>query len=79
MDNQSERTELKKTIDALNTLYMVVFGASLVIIVLQALHAVEGSGWTVVWAITLGSAVLVRMYRTSLVNKYNESSGGPLA
>jgi len=61
MDAQLDN--LKATIARLQVLYFVLFGASLVLLVTR---------WsTVVWAITLGSAVVTRLYRGSLVNKYN--------
>jgi hypothetical protein len=61
MDAQLE--QLKSTISRLQVLYFVLFGASLVLLV---------SRWsTVLWAISLGSAVICRLYRSSLVNKYN--------
>ena len=61
MDSQLE--ELKSTISRLQVLYFVLFGVSLVLLVTR---------WsTVAWAISLGSAVVCRLYRSSLVNKHN--------
>jgi hypothetical protein len=65
-----EIASLKSTIGALQIGYFVLFGISLAMIAYN-------SG-TVIWALTLVSAVGVRLYRTSLVNKYNAAiSNGP--
>jgi len=74
-----ELASLKATIDRLAILYPILFGASLVIIVLQTMtpHGFGGP-LSLVWAMTLGGAVATRLYRNSLVTKYNASiSKGP--
>jgi len=62
---------LKSKISMLQILYGVLFGASLVIILLQYSSMGFSSNTTAVWAVALGGAVVTRLYRTSLVNKYN--------
>lgn len=66
-----EMEALKSRISMLQILYALLFGASLVIIVLQGTSVGFSSGSTMAWACTLGGAVATRIYRTSLVNKYN--------
>ena len=72
-----ELATLKRTIDRLQLLYGVLFGGSLMILIV---------GWGgmpywahLAWGFSLGGAVLTRMKRTSLVNKYNRilTGGGP--
>jgi hypothetical protein len=60
---------LKRKIDALQLLYVVLFVASLVLIV--AGYRVHTASVNVLWAFALGGAVLVRIFRQSLVRKYN--------
>lgn len=61
---------LKKKISVLQALYLVLFLASLVLLVARWTTPLPGAS-QLVWAVTLGGAVVVRIYRTSLVNKYN--------
>jgi len=61
---------MKKRIDALQILYFVLFAASLVLIVYNY-QAHAASSFHVLWAVALGSAVITRLIRQSLVNKYN--------
>jgi hypothetical protein len=49
----------------------VLFGISLVVILLQYMSIGFSGGSTAVWALTLGGAIATRLYRTSLVNRYN--------
>ena len=61
---------LKKKIDAMQILYVVLFIASLVLLVTNwQTHA--DSSMHVVWAVSLGGAVLVRVIRQQMVAKYN--------
>ena len=62
---------LKKKTDLLQKVYLGLFVFSLVLIVVRRA--------TLLWALVLGSAVCVRLYRQSLVNKYNAivARGGP--
>ena len=66
-----EMAALKSTIGMLQVLYGVLFGTSLVIILLQYTSMGFSSNSTAFWAVALGGAVVTRLYRTSLVNKYN--------
>jgi hypothetical protein len=78
--NETERAQLKSKIDSLQTLYGVLFVASLV--ALGARWMVPGFRSAItfaLWALLLAGAVFVRLYRTSLVNRYNASiQRGPL-
>jgi len=60
---KEEIAALKSKIDMLRIVYFIVFALSLGMIAMKV--------DTVLWAITLGSAVAIRLYRSSLVNKYN--------
>ena len=68
---------LKRTIDRLQILYGVLFGSSLAILVIGWGHMPYYAN--LAWAMTLGGAVLTRLKRQSLVNKYNRilSGGAP--
>ena len=69
--------KLRHTIAALQVLYFVMFGASLLFLVVNFGHkSAQQHLW---WAISLGGAVIVRLVRTSLVNKHNRllAGGGP--
>jgi hypothetical protein len=69
--NAQEIAELKSKISTLQIVYFVVFALSLVLIVTRVS--------TPLWAITLGSGVAIRLYRNSLINKYNQAiSKGPV-
>ena len=68
---REELVALKSRIDTLQIVYAALFGASLLIIVLQRTVATFGAATTLGWAMTLGGAVATRLYRTSLINKYN--------
>jgi hypothetical protein len=67
-----ELAALKTRISLLQVLYILLFGSSLVIIIIQRTSSYRSaSDLTVYFAILLGSAVCTRLYRTSLVNKFN--------
>ncbi len=70
MTNEIDLAALAGRLKFLNILYLALFGASLAMIVLQVS--------ALLWACTLGSAVCVRLYRGSQLNKYNAAKGGPL-
>lgn len=66
-----DQAALKSRIDRLQIAYVVLFLGSIAMLVGNWFvlgHTPLGTG---VWAVTLGSAVLTRIYRTSLVNRYN--------
>jgi hypothetical protein len=66
---------MKKRISMLQGLYFVLFIASLVLLVWNwQSHAPQYMH--VLWAFTLGGAVVVRLIRQSLVNKYNSALMG---
>ena len=62
--SEQDLAALKTKINVLLGVYLVLFGASIVMIILKT--------DTLMWGVTLGSAVLCRVYRTSVVNRYNE-------
>lgn len=62
---------MKSRISMLLVAYALLFGASLVIIIMQYSDRRHAGDLTIYWALCLGGAVLTRLYRTSLVNKYN--------
>jgi hypothetical protein len=64
-----EVAKLRRTIASLQVLYFVLFSASLVLLVVNFGH--KSAEQHLFWAIALGGAVIVRLIRTSLVNKYN--------
>jgi hypothetical protein len=67
----AELIAMKKKIGFLQALYFVLFVLSLVLIVYNyQTHA--ASSMHVLWAVALGGAVVVRLIRQSLVNKYNQ-------
>jgi hypothetical protein len=66
---------MKKKIDAMQIAYFVLFVASLVLLITNwQTHA--QSSMHVLWAVTLGGAVLVRVIRQSMVAKYNSALMG---
>lgn len=68
----AELGALKRRIGMLQMLYGVLFGLSLIVLVYQYTdHTHRSSGTTMLWACTLGGAVLVRLIRQGMVNKYN--------
>jgi hypothetical protein len=70
----TELASLKSKIDALRILYVILFFGSLGIIVLQ--YTAHMGGLTLLWALLLGGAVLTRLTRQSMVNKYNSMLAG---
>lgn len=72
--DDSELAKMKSTINLLQTIYGVLFALSLVILIGRWTIGLPGVAM-IVWAIALGGAVAVRLYRTSLVNKYNTAMG----
>jgi hypothetical protein len=70
-----ELVAMKKKIDAMQLLYVVLFVASLVLLIFNWQTHAESS-MHVVWAISLGGAVLVRVIRQSMVAKYNSALMG---
>jgi hypothetical protein len=64
-------------IGALQVLYFLLFAASLLLLVVNFGH--KSSQQHLWWAISLGGAIVVRLVRTSLVNKHNRllAGGGP--
>ena len=76
----TEEAKLQSTAKTLQTLYAVLFGASILILILQATAMGFEAGGTIVWALTLGGAIGCRLKRTSVVNRLNQisnSRGGP--
>jgi len=64
-----ELVALKKKINVLQGLYAVLFIASLILLVTN--FGKRDSDMTILWACSLGAAVLTRLYRQSQVSKYN--------
>jgi hypothetical protein len=73
-----ELVAMKKRIDAMQILYVALFVASLVLLITNW-QTNASSSMHVVWALSLGGAVLVRVIRSSMVSKYNSavSNGRP--
>ncbi len=65
----AELAKLRRTISALQVVHFVLFGASLVLLVVN--FGQQSSEQNLWWAITLGGAVIARVVRTSFVNKHN--------
>jgi len=74
MNNEIDLDALRSRIKMLQIAYFVLFGLSLIMIVMQR-SSPTGPDTTIVWACCLGGAVITRLYRTSLVNKYNAALG----
>jgi len=77
MGHETELASLKSKIDALRILYVILFFGSLGVIVVQ--YTAHVGGLTLLWALLLGGAVVTRLTRQSMVNKYNSllAGGGP--
>jgi hypothetical protein len=73
-DVNAELASLKSKIDALRILYIVLFFGSMAVLVIQ--YAASVGGLTLPWALLLGSAVATRLWRQSMVNKYNSLLAG---
>jgi hypothetical protein len=71
-EGNRELAALKRKIDTLQVLYVVLFFASLAVLVFAR-------GAHLAWAAALGGAVVVRLTRQSLVGRYNRglAGGGP--
>ena len=66
---------MKKRIDAMQILYVVLFIASLVLLISNwQTHAQQSMH--VLWAVSLGGAVLVRVIRQGMVSRYNSALMG---
>jgi hypothetical protein len=66
-----EQERLKGLIGTLQIVYGGLFALSLVMLGTNWLVLGHSTVGTAIWAVTLGSAVMTRLYRTSLVNRYN--------
>lgn len=66
---------LKDRIDMMQKLYLFLFIGSLGILVASYTVGIPPIGH-VAWAITLGGAVITRIKRQSMVNKYNAALAG---
>ena len=65
-----ELVALKRRIAFLQVLYLILFVASLALIVYNSTsHA--ASSMHLLWAVALGAAVITRLVRQSMVNRYN--------
>jgi hypothetical protein len=71
-----EREQLRSRIGMLQTVYLVLFVGSLILLAVNWGVLGHTTMGTIAWAVALGSAVAVRLYRTSLVNKYNALVSG---
>jgi len=69
LSEHPQLARLRKTIGALQVLYFVLFGASLVLIVTNL--GMRSQQQNVLWALALGGAVVTRLVRKSFINKYN--------
>ena len=71
--------KLRSTAKTLQTWYAVLFGLSLLLILLQTIVGFT-LGWQLLFVLALGGAIGCRLKRTSLVNRMNQlanSRGGP--
>jgi len=71
-----EMVSLKRKINFLQALYLVLFITSLVLIVVNTQRHAASSAGEYAWAVALGSAVVTRLVRQSLVAKYNTAVMG---
>ena len=72
-----EAISLKRTISFLTVLYLILFVTSLAIIVRNNTELHPRGDWgTWAWAVLLGSAVCTRLFRQTLVRKYNSIIAG---
>ena len=72
---------MRRKIENLQKLYFVLFFGSLVLLVLRWTIAMPSISM-LAWAVCLGGAVATRLYRQSLVTKYNAMiyrGPGPMA
>lgn len=75
----NEEDGLRSSAKTLQTLYAVLFGLSLLLLLVQFIEGFT-IGWELLWVLTLGGAVACRLKRTSIVNRMNQlanSRGGP--
>jgi hypothetical protein len=76
----TEEDRLRSTAGLLQKAYMVLFGSSIALIVLQISVWGYTGGTELLWALTLGGAVVCRIKRTAAVNRLNQitnARGGP--
>ena len=73
-----EMTALKSRIASLQTVYFVLFAGSLAMLAFEYM-VFRNTLTVVVWVLLLGGAVATRLYRNSLVNKYNAELDGRLS
>ena len=66
---------MKAKIDRLQMVYAILLGASLVILAARWLTPMPPISH-LAWALALGGAVITRLQRTSLLNKYNSMLAG---
>jgi hypothetical protein len=77
-DQHPELVAMKKKIGRMQGLYVVLFMTSLVVLVVNWSGGMT-MGMNLLWAGSLGGAVITRIARSSLVAKYNSAllGGGP--
>lgn len=70
--------KMKNRIDSLQWVYAILFGTSLIVLLLNFKGGMP-SYMHLVWGLSLAGAVVTRLTRQSLVNKYNArlAGGGP--
>ncbi|HEY4119505.1 MAG TPA: hypothetical protein VGM56_16670 [Byssovorax sp.] len=73
-----EMASLKSRISSLQKVYFVLFIGSLAVLAFEYL-VLRNPLTMVVWVLMLGGAVATRLYRNSLVNKYNAELDGRLS
>ena len=74
-----ERERLKGQIGMLQKVYGGLFFLSLVLLATTWFVLGHTTAGTAIWALSLGGAVATRLYRTSVVNRYNALVAGPSA
>ena len=63
--------QIRSMINLLQVLYYVLFGLSMLVIMLQVMGMGRTPASVFLWMVLLGSAIGCRLYRTSLVNRLN--------
>ncbi len=71
-----EKEQLRGRIGMLQIAYAVLFIGSLIMLAANWFVLGHTTLTTTVWAVLLGGAVVTRLYRTSLVNRYNALVSG---
>jgi hypothetical protein len=69
--NDDELAATQTKIKTLGGVYALLFFGSLVVLVYQSIQKDFRGASVALWAVLLGGAIATRLYRQSLVSKYN--------